>query len=489
MTITALSALIGLTLYLLALLWLGTRGMAAQKVNTDAYFLADRRLQTGVLFFTLIATNLSAFFFLGFAGAGYRIGIAYFPMMALGTGVAALSFGSMGCRVRRITRKHNLITPSELIGHLLPGEGPRLLVFLVMVFFTLPYLALQPLGAGYLLESLTGGAVPFAVGAGLLTVVIVLYVVVGGMRAVASTDVLQGVLMFLLMLLAFAAVAHGLGGVPQANRALLAQQPTLFSGAGLQGFFTPQMFASYLLLWPLCLPMFPQMMMRFFAAGDDRSLKQSMVLYPVVAGVMFICPVLIGMWGHLAFPDLAGRAADQVMPLMLERFSPQWLTGLVIVGALASFMSTLDSQLLALSSMVTRDLYCRYWRPQASLGEQVRMGQLAVVALAVAGFAIALRPPDAFLSLATHAFSGLAVLFPMLVGAIYGLRWSVTGAIVSVLGAEAVLLGLAMGWIPESIQAGCLPLIPALAVACGVLAFDLFIGLWRQGGAAGRWSS
>lgn len=464
MTITALSALVGLTLYLLALLWLGTRGMAAQNVNTDAYFLADRRLQTGVLFFTLIATNLSAFFFLGFAGAGYRIGIAYFPMMALGTGVAALSFGSMGCRVRRITREHNLITPSELIGHLLPGEGPRLLVFLVMVFFTLPYLALQPLGAGYLLESLTGGAV-------------------------ASTDVLQGLLMFLLMLLAFAAVAHGLGGVPQANRALLAQQSTLFTGAGLQGFFTPQMFASYLLLWPLCLPMFPQMMMRFFAAGDDRSLKQSMVLYPVVAGVMFICPVLIGMWGHLAFPDLAGRAADQVMPLMLERFSPQWLTGLVIVGALASFMSTLDSQLLALSSMVTRDLYCRYWRPQASLGEQVRVGQLAVLALAVAGFAIALHPPDFFLSLATHTFSGLAVPFPMLVGAVYGLRWSVTGAMLSVVGAEAVLPGLAMGWIPESIQAGGLPLLPALAVACGVLAFDLVIGLWRQGGVAGRWSS
>ncbi|MCH9715442.1 MAG: sodium:solute symporter family protein, partial [Cyanobacteria bacterium] len=143
MTITVLSALGGLTLYLLALLWLGTRGMAAQKVNTDAYFLADRRLQTGVLFFTLIATNLSAFFFLGFAGASYRIGISYFPMMALGTGAAALSFGSMGCRVRRITREHNLITPSELIGHLLRGEGPRLLVFLVMVFFTLPYLALQ----------------------------------------------------------------------------------------------------------------------------------------------------------------------------------------------------------------------------------------------------------------------------------------------------------------------------------------------------------
>ena len=480
MSITLISALIALVVYLLALLWLGAQSLGGQTGSADSYFLADRRLRAGVLFFTLIATNFSAFFFLGFAGAGYRIGIAYYPMMALGTGLAALSFGSLGCRVRSLSAKHGLITPSELIGHLLPAEGLRLLVLSVMVLFTLPYLALQPLGAGYLLESLTGGAVPFGVGAALLTVVIVIYVVGGGMRAVARTDVLQGVLMFLLMLMAFVAVANGVGGIEKANLTLLQQLPDLFSGAGLGGFFTPRVMASYLLLWPLCLPMFPQMLMRFFAAGDDRSLKQSMVLYPVVAGVLFICPVLIGMWGHLAFPDLVGRASDQVMPLMLGRYSPEWLTGIVMVGALAAFMSTLDSQLLALSSMLTRDLYKRYWRPQASLAEQVRVGRLAVIALAVAGLVIALRPPEAILSLATHAFSGLAVLCPMLVGAVYGLRWNVAGAMVSVLGGEAVLLGLALGGIPESFQMGYLPLIPALVVACIVLGVDQLVAYWRR---------
>ncbi len=148
MSTTLISACLALVVYLLALLWLGTQSLGGQTNSADSYFLADRRLRAGVLFFTLIATNFSAFFFLGFAGAGYRIGIAYYPMMAFGTGLAALSFGSLGCRVRRLSADHGLITPSELIGHLLPGEGLRLLVLAVMVLFTLPYLALQPLGAG-----------------------------------------------------------------------------------------------------------------------------------------------------------------------------------------------------------------------------------------------------------------------------------------------------------------------------------------------------
>ena len=484
MSPTMLVALLGLVIYLLALLWLGYSSRTPLGGSADDYFLADRKLRSTLLFFTLIATNFSAFFFLGFAGAGYRIGLAYYPMMALGTGLAALSFGTLGCRVRAISCEHGLITPSELIGQRLPGEAIRLVVFVVMTLFTLPYLALQPLGAGYLLETLTNGAIPFPVGATVLTVAIVVYVVGGGMNAVAKTDVLQGVLMFTLMLLAFVAVAHGVGGLTQVNQLLQQEQPQLFSGAGLNNFFTPRIWFSYLLLWPLCLPMFPQMLMRFFAAEDDRSLKQSMVLYPLVAGILFICPVLIGVWGHGAFPDLIGRAADQIMPLMLARFAPSWLTGLVMVGALAAFMSTLDSQLLALSSMFTRDVYRRYLRPEASLNEQVRVGQMAVVALAVAGLCIALRPPEAILTLATHAFSGLALLFPVMVGAVYGLRCSALAAVLSVLCGEFVLLGFALQWLPEPFAAGFLPLVPALMVSLMILGVDsaLIAGRGRERG-------
>ena len=70
----------------------------------------------------------------------------------------------------------------------------------------------------------------------------------------------------------------------------------------------------------------------------------------------------------------------------------------------------------------------------------------------------------------------------MLVGAVYGLRWSVVGAMLSVIAGEAVLLGFAMGVIPQAFQGGCLPLIPALVVACTVLGVDQLIARWSSSG-------
>ena len=68
--------------------------------------------------------------------------------------------------------------------------------------------------------------------------------------------------------------------------------------------------------------MFPQLMMLFIAAGDDRSLKQTMILDQIVVGFLFIFLVLIGVWGHVSFPGVEGRAADQILPMMLEANSP-----------------------------------------------------------------------------------------------------------------------------------------------------------------------
>ena len=468
MTTTMFVALVGLAVYGIALIWLGCNSRTPALGSADDYFLADRKLRSTLLFFTLIATNFSAFFFLGFAGAGYRIGLAYYPMMALGTGLAALSFGTLGCRVRAISLEHGLITPSELIGQWLPGEAIRLVVFVVMTLFTLPYLALQPLGAGYLLETLTNGAIPFPVGAIVLTVAIVVYVVGGGMNAVAKTDVLQGVLMFALMLLAFAAVTHGVGGLTQVNQMLQQEQPQLFSGAGLNNFFTPRIWFSYLLLWPLCLPMFPQMLMRFFAAEDDRSLKQSMVLYPLVAGVLFVCPVLIGDVGaSWPFPILIGRAADQIMPLMLGRFSSGMVDrscdggglgclyvhpGFSVAGLVFDVHAGRVSPLLAACRrlLVSRFVWAKWpwWHSRLQ------------------GLCIALRPPDAILTLATHAFSGLAILFPSDGGSCLWLAVVRSlAAVLSVLCGELVLLGFALQWLPEQFAAGFLPLVPALTVS------------------------
>ena len=451
--------------YLLSTLALGVVGYRQQNNTPDAYFLADRKIGTIVLFFTLIGTNFSSFFFLGFAGAGYRIGISYYPMMSLGAGLIALSFYVIGNRVWLLGKEKGFITPSELIEYCCRSQTLKLIFLAVMVIFTLPYLALQPIGAGYLLENLTNGQISYFVGASILTLVIVFYVFLGGMKSVALTDVLQGILMFILIIVALLTVANSLGGISQANLTVYQLKPELFLREGANNFFTKPKWFSYMLLWFLCVPMFPQMFMRFYLPKTSDSLKVSAILYPLVTTIMFICPVLIGMWGHINFPDLVAKDTDQILPMMLAEYTPYWVASLVMVGALAAFMSTLDSQLLALSSMLTRDIYISYLRPQASLKEQTIIGRVLIVILAIIGLIIALNPPDTILDLATESFTGLAVLFPTVIAALYGRNISSLSCIISILLGEAMLIGFQKELIPSAWTFGFLPVVPIVVVS------------------------
>ena len=461
----SLELLLPLTVYLILSLWIGVAGYRSQKDTAEDYFLANRSLGAIVLFFTLSATNFSAFFFLGFAGSGYRIGLSYYPMMAWGTGFAALTFYYIGDRVWRLGKQFNLITPAELIDNRLPNKSLKLIFLGVMVIFTLPYLTLQPIGAGYLLENLSEGQIPYFLGATALTGAIVVYVCIGGMKSVALTDVFQGILMFVLMILAVVAIANSLGGISTANQAVFDLKPELFSRQGIDNFFTQKKWFSYMCLWTFSLPMLPQMFMRFYTPKTAVSLKIATVFYPIITTILFICPVVIGVWGHLAFPDLVGEASDRIFPMMLNEYTSKWLASLIMVGALAAFMSTLDSQLLALSSMLTRDIYTAYIRPQASLTEQTLVGRLLIVALAIIGLILAYQPPESILVLATEAFTGLAVLFPTVIAALYGTNVSSIGCCCSILVGEVILIGFQTGIIPASFTFGFLPVIPILAVS------------------------
>jgi len=317
------------------------------------------------------------------------------------------------------------------------------------------------------------------VGATFLTFFIVLYVFMGGMRSVAFTDVLQGVLMFVLIIVAMVAIAYSLGGFSEANRTVYEIKPALFSRQGVDNFFTPEKWFSYMILWSLSVPMFPQMFMRFYTPKTPNSLKISSVLYPIVTAIMFICPVLIGVWGHIAFPELVGKTADRIFPMMLAEYTSILLASLVMVGALAAFMSTLDSQLLALSSMITRDLYTSYFRQTASLKEQTLVGKVLIIVLAIIGLIIAYNPPATITTVATQAFTGLAVLFPTVIAALYGKNIHPLSCIISIVVGEAAVFGFILGIIPKSWAFGFLPVVPIVAISTliiiiGTLVHGLF---------------
>jgi len=184
--------IIGLYLvFLLGITWfslrMGSRG-------ADDYFLAGRSQNWLVTGFTLMATFFSAFALMGAPGMLHQHGIAFIPFF-LNPLVAGLLIWVIGNRIRSKSARHNWITPSDLICHFFPSQVMNVLVCLVGFFYVLPYIILQIKAGGYLFEVLTAGQVSAGQGAVILALVTMLYVHLGGMRSVAWTDLVQGILL------------------------------------------------------------------------------------------------------------------------------------------------------------------------------------------------------------------------------------------------------------------------------------------------------
>jgi SSS family solute:Na+ symporter len=451
-----------LVAYFLVVLVIGLLARTRWKSSPVTYFLADRRLGTVVLLGTMVATNFSAFTVFGASGAGYRDGYAFFPIMGFGTGFMALTFWIIGRRIWQVGRERGLITPPELVGALYDSRAVRVIVAAVMILFTLPYLALQPMAAGYALEALVG--LPYFYGCVLVTAIILLYTLRGGLRAVAWTDLFQGALMFALLLVSLFLVANHHGGFVAANEKVLALNPELFSRPGGQGRYTLGIWFSYILLWFFCDPMFPQLFQRFFTARSERALSRTMLLYPAICTVTFFMPIAVGVLGRLSFPDLAAKEADRILPMVMTLISGDFMAALVIAAGLAALMSTMDSQLLTLSAICTLDLAPRT-RQTHDEGETSLAGRIAVLILSLAGLALAYKPPATILQIATQTFTGLAVLFPSVLFGLYLRRVFALAAIASITAGEAAVVCFYFEWLPSP---AFLPVVWVMLVSFGV---------------------
>ncbi|MDO9509252.1 MAG: sodium:solute symporter family protein [Thermovirgaceae bacterium] len=446
--------------YFIVIVLIGLMARTSWKSSPDNYFLADRKLGTVLLLGTMVATNFSAFTFFGASGAGYRDGYAFFPIMGFGTGFMALSFWVLGRKIRHLGRRHNAITPAELVSAMYGSPVLSLLFALVMIAFTIPYLALQPMAAGYALEELLG--LPYLWGCSIVTAIIVLYTLCGGMKAVVWTDLFQGTFMAVLLLVALGTVASYHGGFINANREVMASNPQLFSRPGGAGTYTIGIWFSYILLWFLCDPMFPQLFQRFLSAKNERAISRTMLLYPLICTVIFFLPVSMGVLGHLSFPGLTDAQSDRIVPMMLNAISGDFMASLVVAAALAALMSTMDSQLLTLSSIFSRDILPLF-------GKRTRHSSLAghgfVVVLAAAGLLLAFKPPSTILQLATQTFSGLAVLFPTVLFGLYFKRVFSLPAILSIICGEFTLFIFHMRWLSTTMV---LPVIWVMLVAFSI---------------------
>ena len=436
-----------LAIYLAISIGIGIYGRS-KEISIEDYFVASRKISPLVLFCTLAATNFSAFFFLGFAGASYRAGWGFYGIMAMGTSLVGLSILLLGIPIYRLGKEKGYITPPGLIA----GEtNSKILGWIygsVLVIFTLPYLATQPMGAGILLEALSEGEIPYFTGAALLTSVMIVYLVLGGMKSSALTDVFQGILMFSILAIFVSGffLHEDIGGFSEAGKQLWEDQPEKFVR---EGNFTWEIIFSYTILWPITVPMFPQLFSRFYIAENEKALRTTAWLYPTVVPLLFLFPVMIGVYGNIVEFDspLSRTESDNILPLVLAEYAPLWAGAIVCIGAIAAFMSTADSQILAMSSIITKDGLPAV--KEVKDEDEKFIGRLLIIILAIIGLILAYNPPDTIFDIVSQAFTGLAVLFPTTVAVLYWDRVKANSCIISIIIGEILV-----GWSYWSAKTG-----------------------------------
>ena len=416
--------------YLLITLLVGVISRRRASGSSADFFLASRNISPILLFFTMAATNFSAFTVFGLSGAGYRIGYAFFPVMGFGTGFMALSFYLIGTKLQPYAASRGYITPSDFVVDRFGSRALSIVFSIVLIIFTLPYIAIQAVSAGNTLKELIG--LPYEAGAALVTGFIVLYVALGGFRSIVWTDVVQGIMMVVFAVIAFVLIAGKGGGFVNLNRAIAEESPELFSRPGGQEAMLPGIWFGYFLLWFLADPMFPQLFQRFYAAKDRKTLTTSIVLYPLITTLLFFLMVSIGVMGRGIMPGLSPSESDSIYPMLLNTYAGVALSTVLLTGAIAALMSTMDSQLLTLTSIITKDFIKidRRW---------IRI--VTVFVLGLLGYLAALRPPDTILSFINRTtFNGLAVLAPVVLGGLYWRRATPAGAVASIAAGEVLVV-------------------------------------------------
>ncbi len=396
-----------LACYMLVLLLIGFVGYLRSRGTEEDFYLAGRGQGLLVTVMTIMATFFSSAAILGIPGNVYKDGVA-FTLFALNLPCAGACIYLFGSRIRRIGRKRQYVTQGDMIADYY-GDTPliRLLVATIGFLYVLPYVIMQIKAGGYLAQGMFPDArtVPilgtdfgmFELGATALSIVTMCYVLIGGMRSVAWTDVLQGFLLFGGMLVAAIATMVSLGGIGGFFKEVSTLPPEALSLPGPSGTWTPWKLMTVCIFASIASLIQPGQWIRLYAARDDATLKKCSLVFAIVLPSCFLFGImLVALGGRALFPPEVDADVilphpfvgefDQIVIVMIKEQLPRMLgvagvilVAVILVAVLAASMSTADSNLHALSAVLTRDVYDRLLRPGSSQRERAWIGRVVIV--------------------------------------------------------------------------------------------------------------
>ena len=404
-------------LYLLATVVIGAVANRRLTVNMEDFLLYGRQAGVIVLYLTVVATFHSAFAFLGSGGFFYTHGIGFW-MAGTWTILVGVITYTLGTRIWALGKRFGYITPADMLADFYESDAVRVLTAAVSVVFTILYIQVQSQGLGYILSVASGGRVSFEVGTLILLIVAAAYLIAGGLRAVYWTDVIQGVWMYVAVWVGSLVLVYELfGGPVELWQRLATERPDLLTLPGPEGLFTPGVWFGMTIALSFGIVFQPHMMIRFYTAASARTLKWLGATTPIYLMTLYIPAAMVGLGGALVLPDL--EIADRVFPELLFQYAPAWLTGLILAGATAAAMSTLDSILHSNMTVLTRDIYQRFVAPERSQAHYVLFGRGVVLVLLAVGYVLSVSTFDFLVTLITLSGAGALQLMPAILGVCY----------------------------------------------------------------------
>ena len=445
--------------------------------SVDGFVLGGRSVGPWLTAFAYGTSYFSAVVFVGYAGQfGWKYGLAS-TWIGLGNAVigSLLAWVVLGRRTRVMTQHLQSKTMPEFFGQRFDSEVLKIVASLVVFIFLIPYTASVYNG----LSRLFGMAfdIPYAACVVVMAGFTAIYVILGGYMATAINDFIQGIIMLFGIVAVIGAVLSGQGGFIEAIRTMAEIPSDVAVTQGQPGAFTsffgpdPLNLLGVVILTSLGTWGLPQMVGKFYAIKDEKSIQTGTIISTLFAVVISGGCYFLGGFGRLfdnpaIYNSETGAVIyDSIIPYMLSTL-PDILIGIVVVLVLSASMSTLSSLVLTSSSTMTLDLLKGRVIKDLSEKKQVVVMQALIVFFIVVSVVIALNPPTFIAQLMGISWGALAGAF--LAPFMYGLYWKgVTKAAVwasFITGVGITVSNMFIGYIASPINAGAIAMLAGLVV-------------------------
>ncbi|MGN8845013.1 sodium/proline symporter PutP [Niallia sp. HCP3S3_B10] len=431
---------ISLGIYLVGMLLIGYYSYKKTSDLND-YMLGGRGLGPAVTALSAGASDMSGWMLMGLPGAMYASGISSL-WLAIGLTIGAyLNYLIIAPRLRTYTEVANdSITIPDFLENRFNDYSKILRsvsALVILIFFTL-YTSSGLVAGGRLFESSFN--TDYKVGLFITAGVVVAYTLFGGFLAVSMTDFIQGVIMFIALILVPVVAFTDIGGVQDTFQEIKNVDPSLldfFKGTSFLGILS-------LLAWGLGYFGQPHIIVRFMAIGSIKQLKTARRIGMGWMIVSIIGAMLTGLIG-IAYYSIQGQELADPETVFIAfstiLFHPL-ITGFLLAAILAAIMSTISSQLLVTASSLTEDFYKTFFRRDASDKELVLIGRITVLIVALVGISLSINPNDTILGLVGYAWAGFGSAFgPVILLSLHWKRMTKWGALAGMLvGAVTVLI-------------------------------------------------